>query len=128
MQGAEILVYPTAIGWHPEEKAELGERQHGAWETVQRSHAVANGCFVVAVNRTGFERDPAGSGGIEFWGQSFIAGTDGRVLVRAPVDREVVLVEEIDLAEIDAMRAGWPFFRDRRIDAYGNITQRFGND
>jgi N-carbamoylputrescine amidase len=128
MQGAEILVYPTAIGWHPEEKAQYGERQHGAWETVQRGHAVANGCFVVAVNRTGFEPDPKGSGGIEFWGQSFIAGTDGRILVRAPVDREVVLVEEIDLAEIDAVRAGWPFFRDRRIDAYAEITRRFGND
>ncbi len=128
MQGAEILVYPTAIGWHPEEKAKFGERQHGAWETVQRGHAVANGCFVVAVNRTGFEPDPSGTGGIEFWGQSFIAGTDGRILVRAPADCEVVLVEEIDLAEIDAVRAGWPFFRDRRIDAYANITQRFGND
>jgi N-carbamoylputrescine amidase len=128
MLGAEILVYPTAIGWHPEEKAELGERQHGAWETVQRSHAVANGCFVVAVNRTGYEPEPGGSGGIEFWGQSFIAGTDGRIIVRAPIDREVVIVEEIDLAEIDAMRAGWPFFRDRRIDAYASITQRFGND
>ena len=90
MQGAEMLVYPTAIGWHPEEKAQYGERQHGAWETVQRGHAIANGCFVIAVNRTGFEPDPRGSGGIEFWGQSFIAGTDGRILVRAPVDREVV--------------------------------------
>jgi N-carbamoylputrescine amidase len=128
MQGAEILVYPTAIGWHPEEKAQFGERQHGAWETVQRGHAVANGCFVIAVNRTGFEPDPRSAGGIEFWGQSFIAGTDGRILVRAPADREVVLVEEIDLAEIDAVRAGWPFFRDRRIDAYAALTQRFGND
>ena len=128
MQGAELLVYPTAIGWHPEEKAQYGERQHGAWETVQRGHAVANGCFVIAVNRTGFEPDPVGNGGIEFWGQSFIAGTDGRIIARAPVDREVVIVEELDLAEIDAVRAGWPFFRDRRIDAYGSITQRFGND
>jgi N-carbamoylputrescine amidase len=128
MQGAEILVYPTAIGWHPEEKVQYGERQHGAWETVQRGHAVANGCFVVAVNRTGFEPDPRGSGGIEFWGQSFIAAPDGRIVVRGPVDREAVLVEEIDLAEIDAVRAGWPFFRDRRIDAYGEITRRFGND
>jgi N-carbamoylputrescine amidase len=128
MQGAEILVYPTAIGWHPEEKAQYGERQHGAWETIQRSHAIANGCFVVAVNRTGFEPDPNGSGGIEFWGQSFVAGTDGRVLVRGPVDQEVVLVVEIDLGEIDAVRGGWPFFRDRRIDAYTEITRRFGND
>ena len=128
MQGAELLIYPTAIGWHPEEKAQYGERQHGAWETVQRGHAVANGCFVVAVNRTGFEPDPRGSGGIEFWGQSFIAAPDGRVLVRAPQDREAVLVETIDLAEIDSVRAGWPFFRDRRIDAYADITKRFGND
>jgi N-carbamoylputrescine amidase len=128
MQGAELLVYPTAIGWHPEEKAGYGERQHGAWETVQRSHAVANGCFVLAVNRTGFEPDPRGAGGIEFWGQSFVAGPDGRVIVRAPADREAVLVVDIDLAEIDAVRAGWPFFRDRRIDAYGEITRRFGND
>jgi N-carbamoylputrescine amidase len=128
MQGAEILVYPTAIGWHPEEKVQYGERQHGAWETIQRSHAIANGCFVVAVNRTGFEPDPSGTGGIEFWGQSFVAGPDGRVIARAPADREEVLVVDIDLAEIDASRAGWPFFRDRRIDAYGNLTQRFGND
>jgi N-carbamoylputrescine amidase len=128
MQGAELLIYPTAIGWHPEEKVQYGERQHGAWETVQRGHAVANGCFVVAVNRTGFEPDPRGSGGIEFWGQSFIAGPDGRVLVRAPKDREAVIVETIDLAEIDAVRAGWPFFRDRRIDAYSEITRRFGNE
>jgi N-carbamoylputrescine amidase len=128
MQGAELLIYPTAIGWHPEEKATYGERQHGAWETVQRGHAVANGCFVVAVNRTGFEPDPRSTGGIEFWGQSFIAGPDGRILVRLPVDREVVHVEEIDLAEIDATRAGWPFFRDRRIDSYDAITRRFGND
>jgi N-carbamoylputrescine amidase len=128
MQGAEILAYPTAIGWHPEEKAQYGERQHGAWETIQRGHAVANGCFVVAVNRTGFEPDPTGKGGIEFWGQSFIAGTDGRIIVRAPVDREAVIVEEIDLAEIDSVRAGWPFFRDRRIDAYADITRRFAKD
>jgi N-carbamoylputrescine amidase len=128
MQGAEILVYPTAIGWHPEEEAAYGERQHSAWETIQRSHAIANGCFVVAVNRTGFEPDPQGSGGIEFWGQSFIAGTDGRVLARGPVDREAVLVTEIDLGEIDAVRGGWPFFRDRRIDAYAGLTRRFGND
>ena len=128
MQGAEVLVYPTAIGWHPEEKAKYGERQHAAWETIQRGHAIANGCFVIAVNRTGFEPDPRGTGGIEFWGQSFIAAPDGRVVARAPQDREVVLVEEIDLAEIDSSRAGWPFFRDRRIDAYGDIVRRFIDD
>jgi N-carbamoylputrescine amidase len=92
---------------------------------MQRSHAIANGCFVIAVNRVGFEPDPRGSGGIEFWGQSFIAAPDGRVIMRCPKDRETIAVEEIDLAEIDASRAGWPFFRDRRIDAYGAITQRF---
>ena len=131
MQGAEILVYPTAIGWHPAEKATHGEHQHAAWETMQRSHAIANGCFVVAVNRVGFEPDPSSTAkpraGIEFWGQSFIAAPDGRVVVRGPVEHEAVLVEEIDLAEIDASRIGWPFFRDRRIDAYSEITKRFGD-
>jgi N-carbamoylputrescine amidase len=83
---------------------------------------------VIAVNRTGFEPDPRGTGGIEFWGQSFIAAPDGRVIVRAPQDREAVLVAEIDLAEIDSSRAGWPFFRDRRVDAYADLTRRFGND
>jgi N-carbamoylputrescine amidase len=131
LQGAEILIYPTAIGWHPAEKAQYGERQHAAWETIQRSHAIANGCFVVAVNRTGFEPDASAGdqagAGIEFWGQSFIAAPDGRIVVRAPVDREAVLVAELDLAEIDASRAGWPFFRDRRIDAYAEITKRFSD-
>ena len=131
MQGAEILVYPTAIGWHPAEKETHGEHQHAAWETMQRSHAIANGCFVVAVNRVGFEPDPSSSAkpqaGIEFWGQSFIAAPDGRVVVRAPVEHEAVLEEEIDLAEIDASRIGWPFFRDRRIDAYSELTKRFGD-
>ncbi len=127
LQGAELLIYPTAIGWHPEEKAVYGERQHAAWETVQRSHAIANGCFVVAVNRTGFEPDPRGDGGIEFWGQSFVAAPDGRVLERATAAAETVLVVDVDLAEIEASRTGWPFFRDRRIDAYGPIVQRFGD-
>ena len=125
LKGAEVLFYPTAIGWHPEEKARYGERQHQAWETVQRSHAIANGCFVVAVNRTGFEPDPAGEGGIEFWGQSFVAAPDGRVLDRAPVDQACVRVVEINLDEMRSMRHGWPFFRDRRIDAYGEITERY---
>ena len=125
MQGAEILIYPTAIGWHPEEKAEFAERQHGAWETVQRGHAVANGCFVIAVNRTGFEPDPSGRGGIEFWGQSFIAGPDGALVVKAPAEEEVVLVRELDLGQLEISRTGWPFLRDRRIDAYGDITRRF---
>ncbi len=125
LQGAEILFYPTAIGWHPEEKDAVGADQHAAWETMQRSHAIANGCFVVAVNRTGFEPDPAGEGGIEFWGQSFVAAPDGRILERAPVDEECVLVVEARLGEMAHSRHGWPFFRDRRIDAYSDITQRY---
>jgi N-carbamoylputrescine amidase len=125
LQGSEILFYPTAIGWHPEEKAEVGVVQHQAWQTMQRSHAIANGCFVVAVNRIGFEPDPAGSGGIEFWGQSFIAAPDGSVVCEAPVDKECVLVEELDLAALARQRHGWPFFRDRRIDAYDDLSKRF---
>jgi N-carbamoylputrescine amidase len=125
LRGAEILLYPTAIGWHPEEKESHGAEQQSAWETVQRSHAIANGCFVAAVNRVGFEPDPAGSGGIEFWGRSFVVAPDGRILLRAPADEEAVLVVEIDLGQIDRTRVGWPFFRDRRIDAYGDLTQRF---
>ncbi|GMW06533.1 MAG: beta-ureidopropionase [Nevskiales bacterium] len=125
LAGAEILLYPTAIGWHPEEKAALGERQHAAWETIQRAHAIANGCFVVAVNRTGFEPDPRGEGGIEFWGQSFVAAPDGHILVKGPPDREALLFAEIDRGEIERQRQGWPFLRDRRIDAYGEITRRF---
>jgi len=128
LTGAELLAYPTAIGWHPEERAALGERQHDAWELVQRGHAVANGCFVIAVNRVGFEPDPAGGGGIEFWGQSFIAAPDGRVLVRAPADSEAVVVETLDLGAIDAARHGWPFLRDRRIDAYAGLTRRLLDD
>ncbi len=125
LKGAEILVYPTAIGWHPEEKARLGEAQHAAWETVQRSHAIANGCYVVAVNRVGFEPEPGADGGIEFWGGSFVAGPDGQVLARAPNDAEAVLTVSLDLAAVEEMRVGWPFFRDRRIDAYAGLTQRY---
>lgn len=125
LKGAEILFYPTAIGWHPEEKDKYGVNQHQAWETIQRSHAIANGCFVVAVNRTGFEPDPRGDGGIEFWGQSFIAAPDGRIITRGPVDKECVVVEELNIDEIAQSRHGWPFFRDRRIDSYGAITERF---
>ena len=122
--GAEILFFPTAIGWHPKEKARLGARQHDAWEIVQRGHAVANGCFVAVCNRVGRER-PAGGPGIEFWGGSFIAGTSGEILAKAGVDREKVLMASIDLANVDDTRTHWPFLRDRRIDAYGDITKRF---
>lgn len=125
LMGAEILFYPTAIGWHPEEKDEVGEAQYQAWETIQRSHAVANGCYVAAVNRTGFEPDPASDGGIEFWGQSFIAAPDGSVIAQAPVDQEAVIVETLALDKMATIRQGWPFFRDRRIDAYDEITARY---
>jgi N-carbamoylputrescine amidase len=125
MQGAEILFYPTAIGWHPSEKAQLGELQHQAWETVQRSHAIANGCYVAVPNRVGLEQ-PAGGDGLEFWGQSFVAGLSGEILAKASVDQEEILLVELDLDQIDRTRTHWPFLRDRRIDAYGDLTRRFG--
>ncbi|BET66868.1 carbon-nitrogen hydrolase [Opitutales bacterium ASA1] len=124
LQGAEILFYPTAIGWHPSEKSEYGERQHGAWETIQRSHGVANGCYVAAVNRIGLET-PIGGDGLEFWGQSFVSGTSGEILAKASVDAEEVLVVPVDLQKVDTTRTHWPFLRDRRIDAYGDLTRRF---
>lgn len=124
LQGAEMLFYPTAIGWHPSEKRKYGANQYGAWETIQRSHAVANGCYVAAVNRIGLER-PAGGDGIEFWGQSFVAGTSGQILAQATSAREEVLVVPVDLKEVDVTRTHWPFLRDRRIDAYGDLNRRF---
>jgi N-carbamoylputrescine amidase len=119
------LFYPTAIGWHPEERRDVNVAQHDAWETAQRAHAIANGCYVVAVNRTGFEPDPTGVGGLEFWGQSFVAAPDGSVVVRASSDREEVIVCELDMSSIGRQRVGWPFLRDRRIDAYSELTKRF---
>jgi N-carbamoylputrescine amidase len=127
MLGAQIIFYPTAIGWHPEEKAELGQTQHDAWETIQRGHAIANGCYVVAVNRCGFEPEPGGDGGIEFWGQSFAAGPDGQIICKAAADQEAILVAELDLAAIARQRHGWPFFRDRRIETYGDLAHRFAD-
>ena len=125
MQGAEILFYPTAIGWHPAEKAKHGVKQHGAWETIQRAHAVANGCYVAAVNRIGHELlAGVGGDGIEFWGQSFVAGTSGEMLAKAADQEETVLVVPVDLAAVDTTRTHWPFLRDRRIDAYGDLTRR----
>jgi len=124
MAGAEILFYPTAIGWHPSEKKAFGANQHGAWETIQRAHAVANGCYVAAVNRIGHER-PVGGDGLEFWGQSFVAGTSGQILAKAGTDREEVLLVPVDLGQVDVTRTHWPFLRDRRIDAYGDLTRRF---
>ena len=122
MQGAELLFYPTAIGWHPSEKEKYGEQQRDAWQTIQRSHAVANGCFVASVNRVGHET-PVGGDGIEFWGGSFVAGTSGEILSQAGLD-ETVLLHEVDLGTIDVTRTHWPFLRDRRIDAYSGITKR----
>jgi N-carbamoylputrescine amidase len=126
MQGAEILFYPTAIGWHPKEKAEYGVNQHGAWETIQRSHAVANGCYVAAINRVGHETIAGvGGDGLEFWGQSFVAGTSGQILAKASVDQEEIMLVPVDLSKVDVTRTHWPFLRDRRIDAYGDLTKRF---
>lgn len=124
MQGAEILFYPTAIGWHPKEKEEYGENQHTAWEVIQRAHAVANGCYVAVVNRVGHEA-PAGGDGIEFWGQSFVAGTSGQIIAKASIDKEETLIVPIEIGKVDVTRTHWPFLRDRRIDAYGDLTKRF---
>jgi N-carbamoylputrescine amidase len=124
LQGAEILFYPTAIGWHPKEKKKHGANQHGAWETIQRGHAVANGCIVAVTNRVGLEA-PAGGDGIEFWGQSFVAGTSGEILAKASKGEEEILLVPVDLGQVDVTRTHWPFLRDRRIDAYGDITRRF---
>jgi N-carbamoylputrescine amidase len=126
LAGAEILFYPTAIGWHPSEKEQFGKAQHDSWETIQRSHAIANGCFVASVNRVGHEA-PVGGAGLEFWGQSFLCDPSGQILIKASSDREEVLVTEIDLNVVDQQRIHWPFFRDRRIDAYGEITRRFSD-
>ena len=125
LQGAEILFYPTAIGWHPSEKAQYGDRQLAAWETIQRSHAVANGCYVVAVNRIGHEILPeVGGDGLEFWGRSFVAGTSGEILAQASTDRAETLIVPVDLAQVDTTRTHWPFLRDRRIDAYSDLIKR----
>src|SRR5580692_8024998 len=112
MQGAEILFYPTAIGWHPKEKAEYGAVQHDSWETIQRSHAIANGCYVAVCNRIGREK-PARGPGLQFWGQSFVAGTSGQLLAKASRARQEILITEVDLAKVDSTRTYWPFLRDR---------------
>jgi N-carbamoylputrescine amidase len=121
--GATILFYPTAIGWHPSEKAQWGEAQVSAWQTMQRSHAIANGCYVAGVNRVGHEG--AQGAGIEFFGSSFIADPYGRVIAQGSRDKEEVLLAEVDPAMVETARQHWPFLRDRRIDAYGGITQRW---
>ncbi len=124
LRGAQILFYPTAIGWHPSEKAVYGSRQHNSWETIQRSHAIANGCYVAVTNRVGHEA-PDGGPGLEFWGQSFVSDPAGQIIAKASVDREEVMVTEVDLDALDVQRTHWPFFRDRRIDAYQGMDRRF---
>ena len=130
LAGAELLFYPTAIGWHPAEKSEFGAAQHDAWETVQRAHAIANGLYVAVPNRVGHEHgdvrgNRADGPGIEFWGGSFVADPFGRVLAKASHDREEVLLVDVDPHEVEIVRRHWPFLRDRRVDAYGPITHRF---
>lgn len=125
MQGAEILFYPTAIGWHPAEKAEFGEAQVSAWETIQRSHAIANGVFVASVNRVGLEITVGD--GIEFFGHSFIADPFGRILAMGSHDKEEIITATIDPKLVEETRRNWPFFRDRRVDAYGGITNRWNS-
>ena len=130
LQGAHVLFYPTAIGWHPAEKAEFGEAQHDAWRTIQRAHAIANGVYVAVVNRAGHETgnirgQSAPGAGLEFWGGSFLADPFGRVIAEASHDEEEILVGEVDLKALEDIRRNWPFLRDRRIDSYAPITQRF---
>jgi N-carbamoylputrescine amidase len=131
LQGANILFYPTAIGWHPAEKEKYGVAQHDAWRTIQRAHAIANGVFVAVVNRVGHETGnvrgneaPAGQG-LEFWGGSFLSDPFGRVLVEASHDKEEILIGDVNLREIEEVRRNWPFLRDRRIESYSGITHRF---
>ncbi|SEF56100.1 N-carbamoylputrescine amidase [Bryocella elongata] len=135
LRGAETLFFPTAIGWHPSEKEEFGERQYDAWQTIQRAHAIANGVWVCAVNRVGHEqgdveingellKGPEGAG-LEFWGGSFIADPFGRIIAKASHDKEEILYAELDSKEVEITRQHWPFLRDRRIDAYEGITKRF---
>jgi N-carbamoylputrescine amidase len=129
LQGAVILFYPTAIGWHPAEKAEFGEAQYDAWRTIQRAHAIANGVYVGVVNRVGFETgnirgNEAKGAGLQFWGGSFIADPFGRILAQGSHDKEEILTAEVDLRKLEDIRRNWPFLRDRRVDAYAPITSR----
>ena len=123
LRGAEILFYPTAIGWHPNEKKEFGAAQYSAWETIQRSHAIANGCYVAAANRVGHET-PAGGDGIEFWGQSFICAPSGEIVAKGSIDREEIVMADVEWDRVNEHRTHWPFLRDRRVDAYGGLEQR----
>jgi N-carbamoylputrescine amidase len=128
LRGANVLFYPTAIGWHPHEKAEHGEAQRDAWRTVQRGHAIANGVYVAVPNRVGHEVPPDGGPGIEFWGSSFIADPQGVIVAEASADREEVLLGDVELARIEDVRRNWPFLRDRRIDAYAGLDRRYLGD
>jgi N-carbamoylputrescine amidase len=133
LRGANLLFYPTAIGWHPAEKERFGSAQYEAWQTIQRSHAIANGVYVASVNRVGHEHgdvrgNRAPGVGLEFWGGSFIADPFGRVLAQAPHHEEAILIEEVDLKNLEDTRRNWPFLRDRRIDFYPPITARFLDD
>lgn len=124
LRGAEVLFYPTAIGWHPAEKAEYGVNQYGAWMNVMKGHAVANGIYIAAANRIGLEQYLPGTDGIEFWGASFICGPQGEILAQASRDKEEILMAEVDLSHMENVRQNWPFFRDRRIDAFQDLTKR----
>jgi len=124
LKGAEVLFYPTAIGWHPLEKEQYGENQHGAWMNVMKGHAVANGVYVAAANRIGLEQYLPNTSGIQFWGSSFIAGPQGEILAQSSHDKEEILIAEVDLDLQENVRQNWPFLRDRRIDAFGDITKR----
>lgn len=124
LKGAEVLFYPTAIGWHPKEKSKYGKNQYGAWMNVMKGHAVANGVYVAAANRIGLEKYLPNTDGLEFWGASFIAGPQGEILAQASHDKEEILIAEVDLDLQENVRQNWPFFRDRRIDAFGDITKR----
>jgi N-carbamoylputrescine amidase len=129
LQGAYLIFYPTAIGWHPSEKSEFGAAQYDAWRTIQRSHAIANGVYVASVNRVGFENgdirgNRAPGAGLEFWGGSFLCDPFGRVIAEAPPDQEAILIGEIDVKSLEDIRRNWPFLRDRRIDSYASITHR----
>ena len=128
LKGAGVLFYPTAIGWHPAEKERYGAAQKDSWITIQRSHAIANGVYVASVNRTGFEKPVEEQDGLIFWGSSFVCDPQGVILAQASVDNEEILLAEVDVNHIETIRRNWPFFRDRRIDAYGDITKRFSDE
>jgi N-carbamoylputrescine amidase len=129
MAGADLLIYPTAIGWESTDNVEEKQRQTEAWITVQRGHAVANGLHVISCNRTGYEPDPSGvTNGIQFWGNSFVAGPQGEILVKASSDNDEIIVQDIDIRRSEAVRRMWPFFRDRRIDAFDDLVKRWRID